>query len=355
MPPEQVLGEDIDGRADLYAVGVMFYRLLTGTLPFKADNAIVMLQRQVADAPPPVHVQRDDLPSWCGAILERALAKSPDDRFQSAEEFRAALGHATGMAATMDLAKALAVLPADPSPAPAPLATEKLAVSRAADGTPETATPVVPRARPRRRIRPLTLAVAAIVLVALAVFVRGSRDRTPAAIPVTAAPPHPARAEPIAVPPMPTEGATPPAPARMFPVPVTFPVKTFGRTADGERERDAELVLADGRVNVIAGDNSQDPLHSVPYEDVLSISYSRTRHPMWNSPRGPVPIVRASGGALGIFFERHWVSLRTNTPDRFIVLRFGDEALAKKVLGALEERTGRKAQLVTERRRKNDI
>src|SRR5919106_1252277 len=46
MPPEQVLGQEVDGRADLYSVGVVFYRLLTGALPFTSDTAIGMLQRQ---------------------------------------------------------------------------------------------------------------------------------------------------------------------------------------------------------------------------------------------------------------------------------------------------------------------
>jgi serine/threonine-protein kinase len=94
MSPEQVLGRDIDGRADLYAVGVLFYRLLTGELPFRADTAIAMAQKQIADPPTPVRQFRPDLPDWCAAVIERALAKEPDRRFQTADEFRAALTNA---------------------------------------------------------------------------------------------------------------------------------------------------------------------------------------------------------------------------------------------------------------------
>ena len=54
MAPEQVLGGDIDGRADLYAVGVVLYRLLSGQLPFSADTAIAMVQKQVNDSPIPI-------------------------------------------------------------------------------------------------------------------------------------------------------------------------------------------------------------------------------------------------------------------------------------------------------------
>src|SRR5262249_52423109 len=97
--PEQVLGQDVDGRADLYAVGVVLYRMLTANLPFSGDNALAVARQHVAQEPTPPHVHRQDLPDWCGPILQRALAKSPADRFQPAEEFRDALRNATGMTA----------------------------------------------------------------------------------------------------------------------------------------------------------------------------------------------------------------------------------------------------------------
>ena len=94
MAPEQVLGHEIDGRADLYSVGVVLYRLLSGQLPFKAETAISMVQMQITEAPTPLATFRPDLPAWCATIAQRALAKFPADRFQSAEEFRAALSAA---------------------------------------------------------------------------------------------------------------------------------------------------------------------------------------------------------------------------------------------------------------------
>lgn len=91
MAPEQVLGQEIDGRADLYSVGVLFYRLLTRELPFQADTAIAMARKQVAEEPTPLGTFRADLPPWCEAIINKALTKSPDARFQTAEEFRAGI------------------------------------------------------------------------------------------------------------------------------------------------------------------------------------------------------------------------------------------------------------------------
>jgi serine/threonine-protein kinase len=91
MAPEQVLGREIDGRADLYSVGVVLYRLLSGRLPFDADTAISMVQKQISEPPTPIISFRPELPAWCATIVDRALSKSPSDRFQSAEEFRMAL------------------------------------------------------------------------------------------------------------------------------------------------------------------------------------------------------------------------------------------------------------------------
>jgi eukaryotic-like serine/threonine-protein kinase len=91
MAPEQVLGGEVDGRADLYAVGVVLYRLLSGQLPFSADTAIAMVQKQVNDSPIPIAQFQPDLPGWCARVLGRALAKSPADRFQTADDFRTAL------------------------------------------------------------------------------------------------------------------------------------------------------------------------------------------------------------------------------------------------------------------------
>ena len=100
-----------------------------------------------------------------------------------------------------------------------------------------------------------------------------------------------------------------------------FPVRVFeSKALVGERERDAQLVLADGNVTVIVDGDTQHPLQSVPFGSVISISYSRGRDPMWKSPKGPARAARTRG-ALGIFrLERHWITLRTDVDDRFIIL-----------------------------------
>ena len=140
-------------------------------------------------------------------------------------------------------------------------------------------------------------------------------------------------------------------PAKVFPA-VAFRSKTLVGAGSRRRERDARLVLAEGTVTVTADDDTGDRLHAVPYDRVVSINYSRGADPMWNGPQGPIVVARAPVGALrrlGVSVERHWISLRTNDENRFVILRVDDEQV-RRVLSALEERTGRAPQPVARRK-----
>jgi len=64
MAPEQVMGHEIDARADLYAMGVVFYRLASGSSRSKRRHAYAMVRSQVQDSPTPIRVFRRDLPDW---------------------------------------------------------------------------------------------------------------------------------------------------------------------------------------------------------------------------------------------------------------------------------------------------
>ena len=122
MAPEQAMADDVDGRADVYACGVVFYRLLTGNLPFQADTALGMVQKQLSEPPTPASAHRADLPEWCARVLERALAKSPADRYQSAAEFQQALLGEMGTAALEQTAGYGAAQTPMPARAPTPAA-----------------------------------------------------------------------------------------------------------------------------------------------------------------------------------------------------------------------------------------
>ena len=98
MAPEQWLGGDIDGRADLYSLGIVLYQLLAGGVPFTAPTS-EGLMRQHLDVPvPPLASRRHGLPSGFEDVVQTALAKSPDLRYRHAGEFKAALEAATRQA-----------------------------------------------------------------------------------------------------------------------------------------------------------------------------------------------------------------------------------------------------------------
>jgi len=91
MAPEQTLGAKVDGRTDLWAVGVILYQLLTGQRPFDGDTAVTLAYRIAHEEPKGVGELRADLPAPLRRIVMRCLAKSPDKRFQSGQELADAL------------------------------------------------------------------------------------------------------------------------------------------------------------------------------------------------------------------------------------------------------------------------
>ncbi|MGH7569347.1 MAG: serine/threonine-protein kinase [Gemmatimonadales bacterium] len=94
--PEQLLGEKVDQRADLYSLGAVAYFSLLGRPPFAGVTAEAILAQQTAGAPPDLSAQRPDVRRELETVLRRALAGDPAHRFQTAAEFRDALRRATG-------------------------------------------------------------------------------------------------------------------------------------------------------------------------------------------------------------------------------------------------------------------
>ncbi|MBO0679772.1 serine/threonine protein kinase [Mycolicibacterium sp. S2-37] len=93
--PEQLLGQPLDGRADQYALAATAYQLLTGRPLFQHSNAAVVISSHLTADPPPIGIVRPEL-SGLGPVFERALAKSPDQRFEHCIDFAHALHHHIG-------------------------------------------------------------------------------------------------------------------------------------------------------------------------------------------------------------------------------------------------------------------
>jgi serine/threonine-protein kinase len=412
MPPEQIRGHGIDGRSDLYAVGVIFYRLLTGAFPFKANTIEEMLRKQLSNLPTtPLNHYRAGLPVWCEQILERALATSPSRRFQTAAEFRLALKQATRSVPERTAKLSVSEL-------------GRLGVERAK--VPPAISPELKGAAPHKTVtlnktavlrktivfsstpaawKVAALTIAAMVIVAVAYFapwrVAPGRLSRPS-VPVV--PSTPRRFEPSAL--QPVVKSKPPVPAVVMPplqpakaagkrgihaeppaatnlsasalnaspvnvpapnalpanapqaaevTPSVFPPLVFDAKAlvgivDRQTEREVNIQLADGYLAVTVAGSPNEALYRQPFKGIGSIAYSLSRHPLWLSPNGPAEAARA-GRVLGIFSRsRHWVTLRSGdaADPSAIVLRFENGDQVGSVVRALAERTGRTAVRVLE-------
>jgi len=84
MSPEQCRGEVIDSRSDLYALSIILYEMLGGIVPFRGDTPVSMIYMHISQPPPPIRPLRPELPESVDAALLKALAKRPEDRFQTA-------------------------------------------------------------------------------------------------------------------------------------------------------------------------------------------------------------------------------------------------------------------------------
>jgi len=91
MSPEQAMGEKIDGRSDLFAAGIVLYQMLAGERPFRAESMVAIAAKIVKEDPPPLAAKRPDVPPALRRVIDRCLAKKPDQRYQTGQELAEAL------------------------------------------------------------------------------------------------------------------------------------------------------------------------------------------------------------------------------------------------------------------------
>ena len=136
LSPEQARGTAVDQRSDLYSVGIVLYEMLTGEVPFTGDSPVEIAMRHLSDTPRPPSLIRPEIPPDLDMVVLRALAKSPEDRFQTAEEMDAELERvAAGAGVTAETADAATAVLSGTALANAPTA-------------------IVPPRRPPTRARP---------------------------------------------------------------------------------------------------------------------------------------------------------------------------------------------------------
>jgi serine/threonine protein kinase len=93
MSPEQIRGDRVDGRADIYALGVLLYEMLTGRAPFERANSVNILMAHVHEDVPPMATHNVEVPYGLEQLVRRSMAKAPGDRFASMDEMLSALTH----------------------------------------------------------------------------------------------------------------------------------------------------------------------------------------------------------------------------------------------------------------------
>ena len=139
LAPERILGRDYDGRADLYAVGVMLFEMLTGERPFSGDSPLETARHHLEKPPPSVTDLRPDAPAALAAICAMALEKRPEARFRDAEHMAGVLADACRARETAPAPRrkspwwrrALAIFGGDSTNAPTPAGDLSLAGSGA--------------------------------------------------------------------------------------------------------------------------------------------------------------------------------------------------------------------------------
>ena len=112
MSPEQALGERGDERSDIYSLGAVLYQLVTGRLPFESDTLYSLIMMQVNDTPVPASDVNRQVPLVVAQIIQKAMAKDPEDRYQSADQL------ATDLQAALAGKSVKVTLPKEPEPEP---------------------------------------------------------------------------------------------------------------------------------------------------------------------------------------------------------------------------------------------
>ena len=367
MAPEQILGHDIDARTDIFAMGCVMFFIATGTLPFKGDTPMELVQSRLQTDATPIRTIRHELPDWFARIVACALARDPGSRFQTADAFHRAIE------------RGLAGLPIELPQSAEVMETMRpgsVAVGRPPSDTETVKMPtqpvvkVAPRvSSPQARRRVVPIAAAVIVLGALVFAIKyWSGSPSPASsspstsIPTSAASsstPGADAAPPVA----PARGTGQPAPATspapttlppagtVAPVPSsTPPAGAAGRSTEaplsfgtarllqisGSKGDDVDATLTIGGMSIVVAPRPKGTPLVMPYKSLVAATFTQDRFPK-SAPNLPAPPadLDLSRNVLLRRPVRNWLVLQSKSAYVILVLPDGD---TDQILRAVEAR-----------------
>jgi eukaryotic-like serine/threonine-protein kinase len=220
MSPEQFMGQTVDGRSDLFSAGVILYELLTGEKPF-SGSATTIMHKVLQEEPLPPSTLNVQVPRPFDGVVKRALAKRPDERFQTAREFaeaiKAAVEGREAPAATDATVVGTATMTKRAAQAPIDIKTDPTQSTIRTVRQPTAAAPAPPPAKPARSQGRAIAIVGGVAVLAVAVgaWMTMSRQSGTAGAPAVAAAPAAPAAQPAPPP--------PPAAAPVAAAPATAP------------------------------------------------------------------------------------------------------------------------------------
>jgi serine/threonine-protein kinase len=396
MAPEQIRGEDVDERTDLYAAGIVLYQLLTGRVPFSATTEFELMRLHLEAAVPSIAEAAADAPAWLDDVIAKAVTKSPGARFPSAAAFRDELLRLTAEGRGVSSVKATRLAAAAPRPT-------RLANVRAAE--PADSATVGGMARRLPGARAILSIAAGVALLVAAPFawraLRATPVHTPAPAPVydnaggeprvpivtppmrpfapvvtppesrPAAPRAPRATKPAPVPPTEPSGVAPVQPSPIVPpsapdrVPPPAPAPTAATSnviaaradtffddeslmeIDGKKthQRDIIMRFVGARIELLDR-KTRIEIRSVPLSRIESATYSRSKQPRWKAASAGVIL----GGvfAAPLFFlkgTQHWLTLEgTGDP---VVIRL-DKNSWERVIAEIEQRSAIKVAIAAD-------
>jgi len=267
MAPEQAVGDTVDARADLYALGVIFLEMLTGVCPFQGNALSILRERILAVGPPDMSGIEDE---GCKALVARLLTRQPDDRMQTGTELvlaiDALLDERRGAGVGVGVAAAAGSMP------PPPIASGSSPGVVAAAGVNATTNPVVttgaildasPKKNRRWLVVPVGLAAAALIVMgtfALVKAVSKPADSSAASSALSAATPSTTAAEP----PPPTPSASAAAAVELDDDPPSASSSTPAPTASAASARATPAAPARAKPNPRPRTKRKDLLPDIP-------------------------------------------------------------------------------------------